>query len=136
MVLYLLVIRFSLCCCTMPCQFFSVYSLSLCSLTHSKCLGHEDDEEELELVMKRGTRGRKLAKLLRPSNFSVGAAHRASSAIHEEGIRWCQKREEIYGKRAICTFAEIIRSRIALSSYFLLRKRLIIATQRVFYLIF
>lgn len=127
MVLYLLVIRFSLCCCTMPCHNFSLYySLSLCSLTRPKCLGCDDDEEELEIKMELEERGRRSSArraLLRSSDFSVavGCAQSFFGSHEEERIRWCQKREETC-KRALCAFAGTIKSGIAFLQVFFTAK--------------
>jgi len=96
-------------------------------LTRPKCLGYDDDKEELESEMKMGTREKKLVELLRSSDFSVGAAYRASSGStrrESDDVR----REK---KSASVLFAHLrrpTRSGIALSRFFLLRKRSVIAT--------
>lgn len=104
MVLYLFVIRFSLCCCTMPCHNFSLlylYSLFVFFFfTCSKCLGY--DEEALEMKMR--TQKKKLTELLRSSDFSIGAAHRVSSGSTKRKNSMSEERRAIC-KRVFCTFA-------------------------------
>lgn len=106
-------------------QFFSVYSLSLCSLTHPKCLGY-DDEEELVIEKKMGTREKLAEPLLdraisrseRRIELLQGSTKKESNDVRREK------------KPASVPFARLLGLREGASRFrrFLLRKRSVIAT--------
>lgn len=77
-------------------QFFSVYSLSLCSLTCPKCLGY--DEEEIEM--------KNAGEEARCYDRAISRSERCAELLRYPGRKrpMMFRREKKSAKRALCAF--------------------------------
>lgn len=114
----IVLIRFSLCCLYHAMsQFFSVYSLSLCSLIRPKCLGYERKSSRSRW---RRERGRRSPPCCYDRAYTISRSERRTELLRYPGRKKSDdvRREKKSANVLFARFAETTGSGVALSSPF------------------